>query len=273
MLILVVLIVVFWIRELRILNENLERRVADRTTELRAAQAELLRKERLATLGQLTATVSHELRNPMGVIRTSAYIVRRSLAGESGRVQRAMERIERNVIRCDRIIDELLDFARIKELVREPTAIDAWLDQTLGEQVLPPEIVLRRDFNLSNAIIPIDHDRFRRAVINVFDNACQAMAGEGVENAAAIGDGIITVRSQEREGRAELVFQDTGPGIPPEIREKIFEPLYSTKGFGVGLGLPTVQQIMEQHDGGVEIENVDGGGTQVTLWLPYTNSR
>jgi signal transduction histidine kinase len=81
------------------------------------------------------------------------------------------------------------------------------------------------------------------------------------------------VRSQEREGRAELVFQDTGLGIPPEIREKIFEPLYSTKGFGVGLGLPTVKQIMEQHDGGIEIESIEGAGTQVTLWLPYTNFR
>ncbi|MCH8999575.1 MAG: ATP-binding protein, partial [Proteobacteria bacterium] len=108
--------------------------------------------------------------------------------------------------------------------------------------------------------------RSRRAVINVFDNACQAMRGEGdAETQSA--ERLLTVRTRERDGRIEVLIEDRGPGIPPDVYERIFEPLYSTKGFGVGLGLPVVKQIMEQHGGGIEIETEEGRGTRVCLWL------
>ena len=113
-----------------------------------------------------------------GRFRTSTFIVRDNLKGEDPRVQRSFERIERSVIRCDRIIDELLDFTRISDFEPEPTAIDTWLDETLSEQTLPTKVELNRDFGLSGAVLQFDRDRLRRAVINVFDNACQAMAGE-----------------------------------------------------------------------------------------------
>ena len=248
------------------LREELERRVEERTAELRAAQEELLRQERLVTLGQLTATVSHELRNPLGVIRTSAFTLRGGLNPEAPRALRALERVERSVIRCDRIIDELLDFTRISELEPESTALDDWLDGVLEEQALPAGVVLRRDFGLPGAAVSFDHDRFRRAVINVFDNACQAMLGEHVAKAAP-GERVLTVRTQARDGRVEVIFEDQGPGIPVEIHERIFEPLFSTKGFGVGLGLPVVKRIMERHGGGIEIESEQGRGTTVRLWL------
>ena len=83
------------------------------------------------------------------------------------------------------------------------------------------------------------------------------------------GEHLLTVRTQKRRGRIEVHFQDSGPGMPPDVRAKIFEPLFSTKGFGVGLGLPVVKQIMEQHGGGIEIETEEGRGTRVCLWLPF----
>lgn len=252
--------------EVNRLNESLERRVEERTSELRAAQEELLRQERLATLGQLTATVSHELRNPLGVIRTSAFTLRSGLNPEASRAARALERVERSVVRCDRIIDELLDFTRISGLEPEPTALDDWLGGVLADQALPAGVVLRRDFGLPGTVANFDHDRLRRAVINVFDNACQAMLGEG-EGASAAGEAILTVRTRARAGRIEVVFEDRGGGIPAEVRERIFEPLFSTKGFGVGLGLPVVKRIMEQHRGGIEVDTEEGRGTTVRLWL------
>ncbi|MCH8997699.1 MAG: PAS domain S-box protein, partial [Proteobacteria bacterium] len=254
--------------EIHRLNADLERRVEERTAELRAAQVDLLRQERLATLGQLTATVSHELRNPLSVIRTSTFVARDGLDGTTPRVQRALERIDRSVTRCDRIIDELLDFTRISGLEPEPTPIDDWLDGTLKEQALPAQITLRRDFGLAGTTVPFDRDRFRRAIINVFDNACQAMTGEAGREAADADSAVLSVTTKRKNGRVEVIFEDRGPGIPADVLPRIFEPLFSTKGFGVGLGLPVVKQIMEQHGGGIEIDGSGKSGTRVCLWLP-----
>jgi PAS domain S-box-containing protein len=240
-------------------------------TERKRLESELLRQERMATLGQLTATVSHELRNPLGVIRTSAFVLREGLNGEAPNIRRSLERIERSVVRCDRIIDELLDFTRISDLVLEPTAIDAWLEETLNEQVMPPGVALRLELAMPDMAVPFDRDRFRRAIINVFDNGYQAIIGKGREDTDS-AEHSLTVRTRKHDGRVEVIFEDTGPGIAPEVYEHIFEPLFSTKGFGVGLGLPVVKQIMEQHGGGIEIESEEGRGARVCLWLPISHS-
>ena len=216
----------------------------------------------------MTATVSHELRNPLGVIQTSNLVVRDNLKNCHPRVVRSLDRIERSVIRCDRIIDEILDYTRIRKLEPEPTPIDAWLDAVLKEQTLRSDITLRRDPGLPGVNVCLDHDRFRRAVINVFDNACQAMAGDG-NGEIKEGEHILTIQTGKTNGRIEVVFEDNGPGIPPDVLPKIFEPMFSTKGFGVGLGLPVVKQIMEQHGGGIEIDSVQGRGTRTCLWLPF----
>ena len=256
----------YWINERRT-EEGGVVVVARDITEQKRLEGELLRQERLATLGQLTATVSHELRNPLGVIRTSVFIINEGRTDTNPRVLRALERIDRCVVRCDRIIDELLDFTRTSELEPEPTPLDSWLDSTLSEQALPSEVELRRDFNMAGIDIAIDRDRIRRAVINIFDNACQAMTDPAANNDGDVAH-ILTVTTQALEDRVEIVFEDNGPGIPAEVRPMIFEPLFSTKDFGVGLGLPAVKQIMEQHGGGIDIDSVPGQGARVRLWLP-----
>lgn len=248
-------------------RDHLEELVEERTQDLKAAQEKLVRKERLAILGQLTASVGHELRNPLGTIRSSIFSVKEKISGKGLGLERNIDRLERSISRCNRIIEDLLDFSRIHTFKFKLTAIDAWIESVLNEQNLPEKITLRKEL-ASGVEILLDHAQFRRAIINVFDNACQAMLEGQSKDRKEL---TLFVRTRVAGKRLEILMDDTGPGIPSDVFPNIFEPLFSTKVFGVGLGLPIVKQIMEQHNGGVEINSKQGKGTEVILWLPIKN--
>lgn len=258
---------------IRKVNAQLEQRVEARTAELRSAQEELLRKSRLAALGQLTGTVSHELRNPLGALRTSIATIRKLTPDATPVMQQSIEIANRSVTRCDEIITDLLEYSRTRPLNCSAVNLDTWLSGVLNEVEVPAGIALTRTLNCGLEL-PIDPDRMRRAVINVVDNACQAMIAEedwprrANEEAARTRFGQISVTSWASDERVELRIADSGAGMDETTRAKIFEPLYSTKSFGVGLGLTVVKQIMEQHGGGVEIASAPGEGAEVVLWLP-----
>ena len=242
-------------------RDHLEELVAERTTALEAAHRRLLQQERLATLGQLTATVSHELRNPLGTVRSSVFSIREQSGTLDAATAEMFNRAERGIVRCDRIIEELLDYTRARQAVLLAMQIDEWIGQVLDEQRLPPGISLRR--RLTAAIqVPIDSEKLRRCLINLITNACQAME----DNEPPGGE--LTVETRVAGQRVEIRVLDTGPGMPPDHLERIFEPLYSTKGFGIGLGLPVVRQVAEAHGGGIEIQSQPDHGTTATLWLP-----
>jgi PAS domain S-box-containing protein len=248
--------------ELERYRSDLEELVAQRTRELRAAQDELVQKERLAVLGQLTATVSHEIRNPLGTVANALYLLRETLGDDClGRVERPLALAERSVERCDGIISELLDFTRRRELQRVAVSLDDWLTAVLDEMLWPAAV--QRHWQLaSGVVVPIDPERLRRAMVNVIDNALQAMA------AKEYGEQLLEILTRRRGGRCEIVVRDTGVGIPDELMERIYEPMFSTKSFGVGLGVPIIRNIMEDHGGGVDYSSKAGEGTEVTLWLP-----
>lgn len=252
--------------ELKKHREKLEELVKVRTLELESAQEDLIRNERLATLGQLTATVSHELRNPLGAMAPSLYVIKKQVSSEELKIQQSIDRIERNVMRCDRIIDELLDFTRITSINLIEGQLDPWLEEVLSEQEIPFGIKLTTLYELVDTWTGFDSDLLRRAVINVVENACHAMLDESGQN--VIDGAQLKVSTHLSEQRIEIRVEDNGMGIQPEVLKRIFEPLYSTKGFGVGLGMPTVKQIMEQHRGGIDIVTEEKIGTLVTLWLP-----
>lgn len=227
---------------------------------------ELIQKERLAVLGKIIATVSHELRNPLGTIRTSLYTISQKLTGKNQvLVEKQLARAERNVMRCDTIIEELLDFTRASDLQLENIALDDLCSEVLNEYEFPENIKITRKF-LSNAIIKIDKEKIRRALINILNNACMAMfQSENNEIQNPLKLKILTGRS---DTKVWIEILDTGPGIPDTEINKIFEPLYSTRAYGIGLGLPIVKQIMEKHSGGISIESQSGGETSVKLWFP-----
>ena len=158
---------------------------------------------------------------------------------------------------------ELLGFTRQASGHRVDTQMDRWLEDVTADFDLPKGITF--DLHLdSDVTLEIDRERLRRALTNLFSNSVHAMDAEGGRS----GTGVLTVSCAVNEQRLEIRVRDTGDGIAPELREQIFEPLFSTRAFGFGLGLPFVRQVVEQqHEGGVQVVDVDTG-TEMLVWLP-----
>jgi len=252
--------------ELEKYRSTLEELVRERSAQLEAAQAELVQKERLAVLGQLTATVSHEIRNPLGTIANSLYLLRESLrGGENASLDKPLLLAERNVERCDTIISDLLDFSRQRRIEKTVIKIDDWLTELLEEMNLPGHIQLQKDLSVAS-VIPFDPERLRRAFINVINNALQAL------NEVDKSDKKLLVGSRLVEETCEIIVQDNGPGMSQDVVSRIFEPMFSTKNFGVGLGVPIIKNILEGHCGGVEYLSEVGKGTTVIMRLPLTEN-
>jgi signal transduction histidine kinase len=197
-------------------------------------------------------------------------LVRKQTTGRELGVERALERIDRNTQRCADIISDLLNFARKKELVREPTPIAAWLSELLDEHALPSQIVLDRELRAADEIA-IDRQKLRQVIVNLIDNAAQAMTGPDWQPAAGQMR-RITVRTESLDRGVRLSVIDNGPGMTAEVLSRIFEPLFTTKSFGVGLGMPMVHQFVELHQGTITVDSAVGAGTAIHIWLPHQDA-
>ena len=253
---------VFDVTERRRMESDL-RQALDQAKE---AMDKLSRQERLAALGQVAGTVSHELRNPLAAIRNSMALIRQLTADKGLGVERAVDRVERNIGRCNGIISDLLEFTRKRDLNRTSTAIDGWLAEMLDEHSPVEGVAVIRELS-SSGVVALDRDRFRQVMVNLLDNAAQAMTVSGWSPT----DGrrlTIVVKTEAAGPHVRLSIADNGPGIATENLAKIFEPLFTTKTSGVGLGLPTVRTIVEQHGGTIDVESTVDAGTAFVVWLP-----
>jgi signal transduction histidine kinase len=185
---------------------------------------------------------------------------------QTASTDRALTRIDRNVERCNAIVGDLLDYARSRELHREEVEVDKWLAEMLDDYTVPEGVTLRRELVSAGAVM-VDRNRFRQVMVNLLDNAAQAMLEPG-QRASPAGLRQMTVRTEAGGPFLRIEVSDTGPGIPPDKLPKIFEPLFTTKSFGVGLGLPTVRQIVEEHGGTVDVACLPGEGATFTIRLP-----
>ncbi|HEX3972829.1 MAG TPA: ATP-binding protein [Stellaceae bacterium] len=236
----------------------------DNAIEKQRMAEELVRTERLSTLGQLTATVAHELRNPLSAIRNTYYVMKEAASRKETNFDRQLDRMERSIGRCDRIISDLLDYSRLRTLNRSPVIFDQWIDEVLSDQHLPDDVRLIKRLDGAGATIGIDVDRMRQVVNNLVENAAQAMHGSDSGNVRE-----IVVSTAVAADACELTVSDTGPGIPASVLPKVFEPLFSTKSFGTGLGLSVVRQIVGQHGGTVTITSDPEKGACVAIRLPH----
>ncbi len=230
---------------------------------LAAAQDRLVRRERLAAIGELAAVVAHEVRNPLGVIFNSLGSLRR-LVKPTGDALLLLDMASEEAGRLNRIVGDLLDFARPSplELKREPLlpVVDGAVAAALG--TAGGRVALVREVAEGMPLVPMDARLVRQALLNVAMNAVQAMP-EG---------GTLTVKVEAGDGAAAVVISDTGPGIPEAVRARIFEPFFTTRPTGTGLGLAVVKRILDDHRGAVELCPAPGGGTCFTLRLPLGSS-
>ena len=243
--------------ELRQLNTELERRVAERTRDLWEAQAELVRNEKLSAIGQVAGGVGHDLRNPLSAISLSADYLR-TIDGANGRVKKHVDLIQQQVRNADAIIADLLDFFNERPLSLETCDVNGVVRDALGNVNAPPDVAVETRLDGSLPPAALDGYKIQRVVLNISSNAIQAMHRGG----------RLTVTTKNAGDVVEMTFTDTGSGIAEDRLSDIFEPLVTYRKNGIGLGLPIVKRIVEAHGGSVSVESTIGEGTTFTVKLP-----
>lgn len=260
--------------ELKRINDEVSRLnnvLASNMKLLRDAQDALVKKGRLEQMGQLTATIAHELRNPLGAVRTSAFVMEKRLKNSGLDLDAQFNRIKNGVTRCDNIIAQLLDFSRGKQLDCKLLNLDDWLSRIVEEEAvrLPANISIQCLLGLGGMHVSFDPGRLQRAILNLISNSSEAMVGlDGSGAKHNLPEATITLMTMVNGPFVNIKVSDNGPGMPPEIISRIREPLFTTKSFGTGLGVPVIEQVAAQHGGSLVIESTVGIGSTFTLRLP-----
>lgn len=244
--------------------------ISARAEERKKLEGKLHQAERLAALGQMIAGVSHEIRNPLGIIRSTAELLYGRMENE--RHKRLSSIIVEEASRLNDTLTEFLDFARPKDLRISQCRLEEILDRNI--EVLEAELQkhgvrVEREYTSFDYTLEADSDLLYRAFVNLLANALQAMGDGGV---LRVRTAVVNSKSK-RPAHVELRIQDTGHGIPQGVREKIFNPFFTTREKGTGLGLAIVQSIVDSHNGDIELESREGEGTTMVLRLPLFQTR
>ena len=221
---------------------------------LREAQEELVRKEKLAALGQLAGGVGHELRNPLGVIKNSVYYLNMILPQDE-KIRKHLGILDREVANSDRIVTELLDFARVKTPVCEAASLVAIVRAALERLPLPESVTIELELDESMPAVLVDAQHVEQILLNFLQNAVQAMPDGG----------RVTVSTGEDRETVFAAVEDTGVGVPPENLTKIFQPLFTTKAKGIGLGLALVRDLARANGGRITVESTVGQGSRFAV--------
>jgi signal transduction histidine kinase len=250
------------------LYRELAERLAETNRRLEQAQAEARRSERLAALGQLSAGLAHEIRNPLGVIKGSAEMLTQKLQASDELARELAGYISTEVNRLSALVTEFLDFARPLHAEPHPASLIALLDRVLqivaGRFPSKP-VRIERHYASGLPPVPLDESLCEQAFLNLVQNAYEAMQDE--DHGGTLRVEVQPTTQNGREG-VELRLADTGTGVPDELREEIFNPFVTTKKTGVGLGLSIVSKIVDGHHGSIHVENAPGGGAVFTLFFP-----
>jgi two-component system, NtrC family, sensor histidine kinase HydH len=256
--------------------QELAETLAETNRRLAQAQEQARRSERLAALGQLSAGLAHEIRNPLGVIKGSAEMLNQKLGQSDPLSAELAGYISSETNRLSALVTRFLDFARPLHADLSPQDITQVLDRALNDVAMVRKdaaVRVEKDYAAGLPPVPVDESLCQQAFVNIVQNAYDAMGSEG----GSLRVSAREAQSGERSG-VEIRIEDTGPGIPAELREQIFNPFVTTKKTGVGLGLSIVSKIIDGHHGSIRIEGPSEGaagvknGAGFVIFFPATAS-
>jgi len=236
---------------------------------LEQIQVEARRSERLAALGQLSAGLAHEIRNPLGVIKGSAEMLQQKLQDSNPLASELASYISSEVNRLSALVTRFLDFARPQHLETAMHSVADVVERALkavAAQWTGPAIDVERKYEFDVPPVPLDENFCEQVFINLAQNAYEAMTDGGNLR--------VTIRAAQRDHvrGVEVQFSDTGPGVPEELREQIFNPFVTSKKSGVGLGLAIVSKIVDDHHGALRLEASSGQGACFSVFFPEAGS-
>ena len=239
--------------------------LAEANRNLSEAEAAVRRSERLAALGQLSAGLAHELRNPLGTMKASAEMLAKQVDSNNEVARELAGFISSEVDRTNSLVTRFLDFARPLALRLEPTDLAQVIDEAVaetGRHAPPFDISIYKNYSPDIPPFLFDRQLIERVIYNLLLNAAQASPPGG----------SITVKTRQLNGTIEIAVIDRGSGIDPKHLESIFNPFFTTKSAGVGLGLAIVSKIIDEHQGRITVESESGSGTVFRIFLPFRES-
>jgi signal transduction histidine kinase len=250
--------------DLRVQSQKSRRaaeQLAEANRQIRQAEEAVRRSDRLAALGQLSAGLAHELRNPLGTIKASAEMLARQVSAENEVAREVAGFISTEVDRTNSLVTRFLQFARPLQVRRENADLAQMLDRAVaGAQREADGIAIYKNYDPEIPPFPFDAELMERVVYNLVVNAAQASAAGGA----------VTVKTRAAGGTVEISVIDRGQGIDPKDLGSIFNPFFTTKPTGVGLGLAIVSKIVDEHGGKIAVESERGRGSVFRVLLPMT---
>jgi signal transduction histidine kinase len=240
---------------------NLE--LIHKNEQLNDAQEQLVRTEKLAAVGTLASGVSHELRNPLSAIKNAVFLLKRKLSKKAmpdidEKIIKFLDIMDKEIDRCSKIINDLLGFTRVTKPTRFSADINAVVNESLSRVDISKNIKLSKTLQPDLPMIMIDANQIGQVLINLVENACQAMMNEGE----------LKICSRVSGSFMEVEVGDSGCGIPEKEVKKIFDPLFTTKPRGTGIGLAVCYGIIQKHNGVIDVKSQEGIGTTMFIKLP-----
>ena len=254
---------------LRMLIHRADRINTQRMREREEYEREAVQNEKLVSMGRMVAGIAHEIRNPLGIIRSSAELLVSRLKDKDPLTAKIMAAIHEEAVRLSKTVGDFLDYARPRTMKLDPLDLGLLMDQALTfleQKCREQRVEVVRDYP-TGVMVAGDKDMLYRALYNILVNALEAMSVQKSQEGEDVAGQIVVRMAVEKSG-VRLRIMDTGPGIPPDIRDKLLDPFFTTKDSGTGLGLAITANILRSHDAVIELGDNPEGGARVDILFP-----